>query len=91
LIQSEAHQPDFGMPTILRMGPYRFFFWSRDCVEREHVHVQRNQRIAKFWLLPVRLADEGGFAMRELRMIERLVLENQRIISQGWDEYCRGH
>lgn len=34
---------------------------------------------------------EVGFALRELRMIERLVLENQKILSQSWDEYCSGH
>ncbi len=38
------------MPTILRIGPYRFFFYAGDRDEPQHVHVERDDRIAKFWL-----------------------------------------
>jgi hypothetical protein len=53
------------MPTVLRSGPYRFFFYSADGSEPPHVHVQREALIAKFWLKPVRLQDSGGFSRVE--------------------------
>lgn len=54
------------MPTVLRIGPYRFFFYSGDGGEPLHIHVEREDRIAKFWLNPVRLAKSGGFNRAEL-------------------------
>jgi len=34
------------MPTVKNIpGPYRFFFFSFDCNEPEHVHVQRENQI----------------------------------------------
>jgi hypothetical protein len=57
------------MPTVLRSGPYRYFFYSADGAEPPHVHVQREDSIAKFWLRPVRLEDSGGFGRVEIRRI----------------------
>ena len=64
------------MPTVLRSGPYRLFFYSADRDEPPHVHVERDAQIAKFWLKPVRLEDSGGFKRVELRKAERVVEEN---------------
>lgn len=76
------------MPTILRIGPYRFFIWSRDCEEPRHIHVEREASQAKFWLDPVRLERSGGFTARELRRLERLVHEHMEELIDGWNEYC---
>ena len=40
-------------PTVLRSGPYRFHFYSQDGGEPAHVHVDRDDCSAKFWLNPV--------------------------------------
>ena len=48
------------MPTILELGPYRFFFYANDIDEPAHIHVQRDRYKAKFWLKPVRLQQSGG-------------------------------
>lgn len=58
-------------PTVLRKGPYRFFFFASDRDEPTHVHVAREAKAAKFWLSPVRLAYNYGFATNELAKIER--------------------
>ena len=58
------------MPAILRAGPFRFFFYASDRGEPPHVHVERDNRIAKFWLDPVRLQRAGGLRRHELRRIE---------------------
>lgn len=66
------------MPTVLRSGPYRFFFYAGDRDEPPHVHVERNDCEAKFWLDPVRLARSHGFAASEVNRIEELIVQNQQ-------------
>ena len=78
------------MPTVLRTGPYRFFFYAGDRDEPPHVHVERDESEAKFWLDPVRLQWSQGFAAHEIRDIEKLVLENQQLLLDRWNEYFNG-
>ena len=78
------------MPTVLRTGPYRFFFYAGDRDEPQHVHVERDDKIAKFWLDPVRLQQSGGFSRAELRRIERTIQENQSELIEAWNEYFSG-
>ena len=74
-------------PTVLRSGPYRFFFFSNEAGEPPHIHVQRERMLAKFWLRPVHLARSTGFSPRELRRIEALVTENASALLEAWNEY----
>ena len=61
-------------PTLLRKGPYRIYMYSYDCQEPRHVHVDREDKSAKFWLDPVvTLAANYGYSRAELRRIERLL------------------
>lgn len=75
------------MPTIKRIGPYRFFFYASDRDEPPHVHIERDDNVAKFWLDPVRLQSSGGFSRVEINRIAELVTNNQRELSERWDEY----
>ena len=75
------------MPTVLRVGPYRFFFYSSDGDEPPHVHVQRDTAVAKFWLEPLRLDYGTGFRPSELRRIERIIDENRSTLVEAWNEY----
>ncbi len=77
------------MPTILREGPYRFFYAS-DREEPLHVHVEREDRIAKFWLVPVRLQRSGGLRRSEIGRIARIIGENQTLFVEAWNEYFNG-
>jgi hypothetical protein len=72
------------MPTILRVGPYRFFFYSSDAREPPHVHVEHDDRSAKFWLDPVRLQRSTGFRPVELQRIRRLVEERRKELLRSW-------
>ena len=54
------------MPTILRVGRYRFFFYASDRAEPMHVHVEGHGATAKFWLDPVRLHASRGFGRHEV-------------------------
>jgi hypothetical protein len=58
---------------VLRVGGYRFFFYSREGHEPPHIHVQNAERYAKFWLAPVSLAWARGFRGDEIGEIRRLV------------------
>lgn len=79
------------MPTALRLGPYRFYFYSYDCGEPRHVHVDREDKSAKFWLDPIAgLAENHGYARRELREIEQIVKENLETLRNEWDAFCGG-
>ena len=75
------------MPTVLTIGSYRFFFYSGDQDEPVHIHVERDNYLAKFWLQPVRLQNSGGFKRQELNRIQRLVEENERHFIEAWHEH----
>lgn len=75
------------VPTVLRSGPYRLFFYAGDRDEPAHVHVERDDRIAKFWLDPVRLHKSGGFSRVEIARIETLIRVRRVALLEAWNEY----
>ncbi len=75
------------MPTVLRVGRYRFFFFSNEGQEPPHIHVKAGGDEAKYWLRPVELAANYGFNARELNVIERLVQEHEELFLEAWDEH----
>jgi len=75
------------MPTVLRSGPYRFFFYAGDRDEPAHVHVERDDNVAKFWLDPIRLVNSGGFNRSEINQIQELVERNKGDLLRSWNEY----
>jgi hypothetical protein len=75
------------MPTVLNIGSYRFFFYSGDQDEPPHIHVERDNHLAKFWLRPVRLQNSRGFKRKELNRIQQLVEENQERFIEVWNEH----
>jgi hypothetical protein len=75
------------MPTVLRIGPYRFFFYSNEGQEPAHIHISAGGDEAKFWLGPVTLAANHGFAARFLNELERMVREHEQEFVEAWDEY----
>ena len=77
------------MPSVKSIpGPYRFFFFSFDCNEPKHVHVQRERFVCKFWLDPLDLSKNYGFAPKELAEIRRLIQFHQSKIAEAWYEHC---
>ena len=75
------------MPTVLRSGPYRLYFYSHEPDEPPHVHIDRDDQSCKFWIAPVALARNLGFSARELRDLARLVIDNQQRLLEAWHEY----
>ena len=77
------------MPTVLRIGPYRFHFYSDERGEPAHIHVGTSDGECKFWLEPIALAKNRGLTPHVLRDIERLVYEHQIFLKEKYDEYHR--
>ena len=71
----------------MRMGPFRFFFYSNEDGEPVHIHVQRDRMLAKYWLEPVILASSTRFPPNDLRKIESLVVENRETLLEAWNEH----
>lgn len=75
------------MPTVLRLGRYRFHFYSDERGEPPHVHVRTPEGECKFWLVPIRLARNLGVRSHEIRWIERLVFEHHDLLIEAYHEH----
>ncbi len=75
------------MPTVLKSGPYRFYFYSHEPNEPPHIHVDRDDSSAKFWIDPVQLAANFGFRAHELREIQLLVTRHRAQFLESWNEF----
>ena len=83
----------FVPPPVLRDAdhssrrPLPIFLLSGDGHEPPHVHVERDDGVAKFWLHPVRLASGGAFGQRELGRIRTLVELSHATFAEAWHDY----
>lgn len=75
------------MPTVLRVGAFRFFFYSNEGREPPHIHVQRAEALAKYWLRPIGLAASTGFRAHELRRLATLVREHENEFVEAWNGF----
>lgn len=75
------------MPTIFRSGPYRFFFYAGDRDEPYHIHVERDDKVAKYWLDPIRLQNNYGFNRFELKQIRSIIEKEQKSFMEAWNDY----
>ena len=75
------------MPTVLRIGSFRFHFYTDEGSEPPHIHVRTPDGDCKFWLEPsIFLASNRGVRSHDLRQIERLVFENQQELKKAYYE-----
>ena len=74
------------MPTILIIKGYRFFFYSNEHRPR-HIHIEKDNKTAKFNLEPVELIKSSGMNSKELKEIRKLVEKNLKQLESKWDEY----
>ncbi len=77
------------MPTVLRIGRFRFCFFSNEREEPAHIHIKAAENEAKFWLNPTQLGSNYGFSSRELTELERMVEQNESFFLEVWNEYFR--
>ena len=77
----------FRSPTVLRIGAFRFFFYANEGQEPAHIHVQADNRVAKFWLQPVNLASSIGFNAKELNQLLVLVRQHETLFMEAWNDF----
>jgi hypothetical protein len=77
------------MPTILRIGPYRFFFYADERQEPPHIHVVAAEKECKYWLEPLELSWNDGFRSGELKEIETLIVANLNLIVEAWNVFFK--
>lgn len=75
------------MPTILRIGPFRFYFYSHEPNEPPHVHIDKADATIKVWLEPVEVAKSRGFRAQEIGGILRIVYQHRDPLLEAWHEY----
>jgi hypothetical protein len=76
------------MPTVLVVEGYRFFFFSNEGFEPPHIHVEKGDSHAKWWLeQPPQLAYSEGFSPSQLRRMRELVAEHHDEFNEAWHEY----
>jgi len=74
----------------LNMDHIGAFSTLSDKEEPQHIHVEREDRVAKFWLDPVRLQRNGGFSREEVSRIQKVILEHRELLREAWNEYFYG-
>ncbi|WP_230631956.1 DUF4160 domain-containing protein [Sphingomonas sp. Leaf37] len=75
------------MPTLLRIGAFRFYFYSPEPNDPPHVHVDRGEATIKVWLTPVEVAESRGFRAHEINDILTMVAEHRAMLVERWHEY----
>jgi hypothetical protein len=75
------------MPTVLRIGPYRFHFYSCESNEPARIHVAREEFEVKFWLHPISVAVNYGFPPAEINRIRKLVEENCDFLIEAYGRF----
>jgi len=73
--------------TVLRVGGFRFHFYSDEGIEPPHIHVRCADGECKFWLDPVALARNRSDPAHAVREMERLVYEHIELLLEKYDEH----
>lgn len=74
------------MPEVFRELGFIFFFYANEGAEPMHVHVRKAGGFANYWMEPVELEFSQGMKVSDLRLAEKLIMENMERIKQKWYE-----
>lgn len=74
------------MPTVLRIKGYRFFFYTNEHLP-VHIHIENENKTAKFNLEPFELVYTRRFNASEIAEMRKLVVENKEFLIKKWNEY----
>jgi len=75
------------MPTVLLVNGFRFYFYSNENNEPIHIHVEKAEGNAKFWLEPIDEEYSYGFSSNERKTILTIVEEHKLDLINSWHEY----
>lgn len=75
------------MPTVMRIGAFRFYFYSHEPGEAPHIHIDKGEATIKVWLGSLEVARSRGFRAHEINGIVAMVAEHQAALTEAWHEY----
>jgi len=52
-----------------------------------YIHIEHGDKVAKYWLNPIELAESEGFRSHELTRVRALVIEHRALFLEKWDEH----
>jgi hypothetical protein len=77
------------MPTILFIAGWRFFFYSNEGNEPIHIHVQKAEMEAKYWIdvdaYEIKEAFNFNLSPRDEREVKRLIYQHLDYIIEQWN------
>jgi hypothetical protein len=77
------------MPTVIVIRGFRFFFFSNENQEPIHIHVEKADAAAKWWIEPIAEEYSYGFSSKDRKEIEKLIVEHQNLIKNKWNEHFK--
>ncbi|WP_276500033.1 DUF4160 domain-containing protein [Terrimonas pollutisoli] len=78
------------MPTVFYFKGYRFYFFSQESDEPVHIHVEKAEASAKFWLEPeIREEYSYGFSGRQRKEIKQIIIDNLDTLKRAWHEHFK--
>ncbi len=77
------------MPTVLKVNGFRFYFYSNESNEPCHIHVEKADGNAKYWLDPVAEVYSYDFTVQQRKDIARLINSNSEKFKNAWYEYFK--
>lgn len=75
------------MPTIFYFKGYRFFFFSNENNEPVHIHVEKAESLAKFWLDPIDEVYSYGYNSKQRKEIRAIIESKLETLKQGWEKH----
>ncbi len=79
------------MPTILLVLGWRFFFYSNESNEPIHIHCQKGDKEAKYWLdtqnFDVREEFSLNMNSRDKREVKKIIFDYFEHIEEQWKQF----
>ena len=72
---------------MLRIGAFRFYFYSHEPNEPPHVHIDRGDASIKIWLDRLYVAKNRGFRADEIKGVVEMVRVNRESFLEAWHGY----
>ncbi len=75
------------MPTVFYFNGYRFFFFSNENDEPIHIHVEKAESSAKYWLNPFEEVYSYGFKAKQRKEIRATIELRINELKKAWHEH----
>jgi hypothetical protein len=87
---ADSSQGLFPVPVVLRLEGFVFYFYSFDCQEPAHIHVDRDGKTATFWLRDGEgvLARPTRFSRRDVNRLRSILVDRYAMVLDAWHNHC---